>query len=85
MDGGYIYTHGCQGPGGAGMPGLMSALCFGLHCLATEGLTHRHTVIHANTKRTHSYTALHTPLWYLYVRGKKRGWLSTRACGTIMR
>lgn len=64
MDGGYIYMPAPPGAGGgAGMPGLMSALCFGLHCLATEGLTRRHTVIHANTKRTHGYTALHAPLW----------------------
>lgn len=63
MDGGIYTPTGVRGRGGAGMPGLMSALCFGLHCLATEGLTRRHTVIHANTKRTHGYTALHAPLW----------------------
>lgn len=41
---GYIYTPGHRGPGD-GTPGLVSALCFGLHCFvvwATEGLKHTH-------------------------------------------
>lgn len=74
---GGIYTPAGVGGRGAGSAGPVSALCFGLHCLvvwATEGLTHRHTVIHANTKRgTQLYCITYAFMVNVYVGVKKQG------------
>lgn len=62
--------------GRAGSAGLVSALCFGLHCFvvwATEGLTQGHTVIHANTKRgTRLYCTTYAFMVNVYVGEKNR-------------
>lgn len=72
-----VYIHlRVLGGRAAGTPGLMSALCFGHHCFvawAAEGLTHRLTLIHANTKRVHGYSSSHTPLRSIFMsQGRKK-------------
>lgn len=86
MDGGYIYTHGCQGPGGGRHAWTHVSTLLWTPLFSHRGVntqTHGDSCKHKEDPRI--YCATYTSVVNLYVRGKKRGWLSTRACGSIMR
>lgn len=86
MDGGYIYTHGCQGPWGGRHAWTHVSTLLWTPLFSHRGVntqTHGDSCKHKEDPRL--YCATCTSVVNLYVRGKKRGWLSTRACGSIMR